>query len=142
MTPTPSLTSRIAPALLLAATVGVGGVAAAQPAAAVPGVVTPQVTSAINSTAQKVVRVDCPTGTRALGGSAVVGGSTRIGINSLVPDQTGYTVLAREQNGGSSNSWYVVVTALCARLRPAGTGVRAQGLAVRLHGLAPCHRRL
>ena len=99
MSPTTSLTSRIAPALLLAATVGVGGVAAAQPAAAVPGVVTPQVTSPINSTAQKVVRVDCPTGTRALGGSAVVGGSTRIGINSLVPDQTGYTVLAREQNG-------------------------------------------
>ena len=41
MSPTTSLTSRIAPALLLAATVGVGGVAAAQPAAAVPGVATP-----------------------------------------------------------------------------------------------------
>ena len=114
MTPTTPLTSRIAPALLLAATMGVGGVAAAQPAAAVSGVVTPQVTSVINSTAQKAVRVDCPTGTRALGGSAVVGGSTRIGINSLFPDQTGYTVLAREQNGGTGNSWYVVVTALCA----------------------------
>jgi hypothetical protein len=45
MTTTTSLTSRIAPALLLAATVGVAGVAgvaAAQPAAAVPGVVTPK----------------------------------------------------------------------------------------------------
>jgi hypothetical protein len=94
--------------------VAVGAVVAAQPAAAVSGVVTPQVTSAINSTAQKVVRVNCPTGTRALGGSAVVGGSDRIGINSLVPDSTGYTVLAREQNGGTNDSWYVVVTALCA----------------------------
>ena len=85
MTPTSFLTSRIAPALLLAATIGVGAVAAAQPAAAVPGVVTPQVTSAINFTAQKVVRVDCPTGTRALGGSAVVGGRTASGSTASSP---------------------------------------------------------
>lgn len=110
----PAIVRRLAPALLLSSTIAVGGIAVAQPASAVSGVVTPQVTSSIDSTAQKVVRVNCPIGTRALGGSAVIGGSTRIGINSLVPDQTGYTVLAREQSGGSNNAWYVVVTALCA----------------------------
>lgn len=98
----------------LAAALGGGIFATAQPADAVPGLVTAQRTSVINSTAEKVVAVPCPIGTRAVGGSAVVGGSTKIRINTEVLDSTGFTVLAREPRGGASESWYVVVTAQCA----------------------------
>jgi hypothetical protein len=87
---------------------------AAQPAAAVPGLVTSQRTSAVDSTAQKVVFAPCPVGTHAVGGSAVVGGSTRIQVNTEVPDASGYTVLARELRGGTTADWHVVVTAQCA----------------------------
>ena len=47
---------------------------------------TRQVTSVHDSTAEKVVRVSCPAGTSAVGGSAVVGGTTGVRVNSLVPD--------------------------------------------------------
>jgi hypothetical protein len=107
----------LVPAVLCAAATGV--VVSAGPASALPGVVTPQITSAIDSTAEKVVEVPCPLGTKALGGSAVVGGSSRIGVNAVVPGQdssgrSSYTVLAREQHGGTGNSWEVVATGLCA----------------------------
>ena len=98
----------------IAATVAGGILAAAQPAAAVPGVITAQRTSVSDSQAEKVVSVPCPTGTRAIGGSAVIGGSTRVKINTEVPDATSYTVVAREPRGGAPESWSVVVTALCA----------------------------
>ena len=108
----------LAPAVLLCAAAA-GVVISAGPASALPGVVTPQVTSAIDSTAEKVVQVPCPAGTKALGGSAVVGGSPRVGVNAVVPGQdslgrSSYTVLAREQHGGTSNTWEVVATGLCA----------------------------
>jgi hypothetical protein len=93
-----------------------GGLVSAQPAVAVPGVLTAQRSSVTDSSAEKVVAVPCPTGTRAIGGSAVIGGSTRVKINTEVPDATSYTVLAREPRGGVSESWSVVVTALCAPL--------------------------
>ena len=97
------------------ATALAGGIlTAAAPASAVPGLVTTQLTSASNSTAEKVVRVACPTGTRAIGGSAVVGGSLRVRINTEVPDPYAYTVLAREPRGGVPENWFVVVTAHCA----------------------------
>jgi hypothetical protein len=87
---------------------------AVQPANAVAGLVTAQRISLTNSTAEKVVSVPCPSGTRAIGGSAVVGGSTRVRVNSQVPDAAGYTVLAREPRGGVPESWQLVVTAHCA----------------------------
>ena len=43
-----------------------------------------------------------------------MGGSTRVRVNSQVPDAAGYTVLAREPRGGVPESWEVVVTAHCA----------------------------
>ena len=98
----------------LAATIAGGVLLTAHPAAAVPGLVTAQRTSVSDSTAEKVVTVPCPTGTRAIGGSAVIGGSTRVRINAEVPDPTSYTVLAREPRGGVPESWFVVVTAHCA----------------------------
>jgi hypothetical protein len=91
-----------------------GTIAFAAPAQAVPGMTARQVTSVHDSTAEKVVTVTCPTGTSAIGGSAVVGGTTAVRVNAEVPGQTGYTVLAREQRGGTSESWSVVVTAQCA----------------------------
>jgi hypothetical protein len=92
-----------------------GGIlATAQPASAVPGLVTAQRTSVIDSTAQKAVGVSCPTGTRAIGGSAVVGGSTKIHINTEVVDTTSFWVVASEPRAGVSQNWYVVVTAECA----------------------------
>ena len=98
----------------LGVAVATGILATAQPASAVPGLVTPQGSSVSDSSAEKVVAVACPTGTRTIGGSAVVGGSTRVRINSEVPDPTHYTVLAREPRGGVSENWFVVVTAHCA----------------------------
>ena len=98
----------------LGVAVATGILGAANPAAAVPGLVTAQGSSVSDSTAEKVVAVACPTGTRAIGGSAVVGGSTRVRINSAVPDPTRYTVLAREPRGGEPGNWFVVVTAHCA----------------------------
>jgi len=104
-------------AILAAAAAGL--VASATPASALSGVVTPQRTSVIDSSAEKVVEVGCPAGTKALGGSAVLGGSTRLGVNSVVPGQdssgnSSFTVLAREQRGGNAASWEVVATGLCA----------------------------
>src|SRR4051812_5118508 len=82
----------------------------AQPASAVPGLVTPQRATVNNSTAEKVQTVPCPAGTRPIGGSAVVGGSTKVRINTEILDSSGFTVLAREPRGGVSEPWYVVVT--------------------------------
>lgn len=111
---TSRLTHRL-PLLAVAALLASGSVALATPAHAVPGMTTRQVTSLQDSTAEKVVRVTCPAGTNAIGGSAVVGGTTAVRVNTEVPDPTGYTVLARERRGGTSENWSVVVTAQCAR---------------------------
>ena len=105
---------RAALALLTAALAVGAPLLAVQPANAVPGLVTSQRISLNNSSAEKVVSAPCPSGTRAIGGSAVVGGSTRVRVNSQVPDAAGYTVLAREPRGGVPESWEVVVTAHCA----------------------------
>lgn len=105
---------RRVPLLLIAGALTSSTVALAAPAHAVSGITTAQATSVTDSTPEKVVRVACPTGTRAIGGSAVVGGSTGVRVNTQVPDATGYAVLAREQRGGVSDNWFVVVTAVCA----------------------------
>ncbi|MGB8385075.1 MAG: hypothetical protein WCG47_28195 [Dermatophilaceae bacterium] len=94
------------------------GLATAQPASALTGTITQQGYSVNDSTAQKVVQVYCPAGTKAVGGSAVIGGSAKVGINTLVPGQdpngnTSVTVLAREQHGGTTDAWQLIVTALC-----------------------------
>lgn len=109
-------THRPVPTRLLAVAGVLAGatVALSTPAHAVPGLTTAQTISAHDSTPEKVVRVSCPAGTSAVGGSAVVGGTTGVRVNSLVPDAGGYTVLAREQRGGVAESWSVVVTAQCA----------------------------
>jgi hypothetical protein len=108
------LTRRIPLMAFAALLAGSSTVALAAPTHAVAGMTTRQVISVHDSTAEKVVRVACPSGTSAVGGSAVVGGTTAVRINTEVPDATGYTVLAREQRGGTTESWSVVVTALCA----------------------------
>jgi hypothetical protein len=111
-------TSRITrrlPLLALASLLTGGTIALAAPAHAVPGMTTRTVTSVHDSSAEKVVRVTCPAGTSAIGGSAVVGGTTAVRVNTEVPDPTSYTVLARERRGGTLQSWSVVVTAQCAR---------------------------
>ena len=110
---TSRLTRRL-PWLAVASLLASGTVALAAPAHAVQGMTTRQVTSVHDSTAEKVVTVTCPAGTSAIGGSAVVGGTTAVRVNTEVPDPTGYTVLAREQRGGTTESWSVVVTAQCA----------------------------
>jgi len=84
------------------------------PAAAVTGLTSGQAQSANNSAAEKVVTARCPAGTNAIGGSAVVGGTTRVRVNTGVPSASGYTVLAREPEGGVAENWFVVVTARCA----------------------------
>jgi hypothetical protein len=110
---TSRLTRRV-PLLAAAVLLPGAAVALAQPAHAVTGMTTRQVVSVHDSSAEKVVRVSCPFGTSAIGGSALVGGSASVRVNTEVPDATGYTVLAREQRGGTADSWSVVVTAQCA----------------------------
>jgi hypothetical protein len=110
----PARTIRTLAAAGVAAIVSGGILATAQSASAVEGLVTVQRTSVSSSSAEKVQAVACPPGSRAIGGSAVVGGSTKIKINTEVLDAAGFTVLAREPRGGVSASWYVVVTAQCA----------------------------
>ena len=102
-----------------AAALATVGLATAQPASALTGTIAQQGYSVNDSTAQKVVQVSCPSGTKAVGGSAVIGGSTKVGINTLVPGQdangnTSVTVLAREQHGGTTEAWQLIVTAQCA----------------------------
>ena len=109
----PGRRARAAAVLAVAAVAGTS-LLSVGPAYAVPGLVTAQRASAHDSTAQKVVTAPCPTGTVALGGSAVVGGTTRVRVNTEAPDPGGYTVLAREPRGGVAESWSVVVTASCA----------------------------
>ena len=84
----PSL-RRMAMAVLTVALAVGAPLVAVQPADAVASLATVQRISLNNSTAEKVVSVPCPSGTRAIGGSAVVGGSTRVRVNSQVPDAGG-----------------------------------------------------
>jgi hypothetical protein len=102
----------------LAVTVGASALSAlaATPAQAVTGLQTVVVTGPITSNFTQAVTAPCPSGTRAVGGGAVIGGSDRIKINAAVPTAGGFTVLGVEPTGGASEDWFIVVHARCAPL--------------------------
>jgi hypothetical protein len=99
--------------VLLVLTLVLTGVLVAAPAQAVPGTRYVSKIGPIGSPASSAVTAGCPAGTSAVGGGAVVGGSTRVRINAAVPGPAGFTVLAVEPSGGTSEQWHVVVTAVC-----------------------------
>ena len=77
----------------------------------------------------------CPAGTRAIGGSAVVGGSTKVRINTETLDPSGFTVLAREPAWRGERT---VVRrghrAMCSGRFAARIGVSARRLCIHLDG--------
>jgi len=89
---------------------------AATPAHAVPGLQTVVVTGPITSNFTQAVTAPCPSGTRAVGGGALIGGSDRVRINAAVPTAGGFTVLGVEPTGGTTEDWFIVVHARCAPL--------------------------
>jgi hypothetical protein len=83
------------------------------PARAVAGTRYASKIGPFGSPASAVVTAGCPTGTSAVGGGAVVGGTDQVRINAAVPGPDGFTVLAVEPSGGISEQWQMVVTAIC-----------------------------
>jgi hypothetical protein len=99
--------------VLLVMAVVVTAVLVAAPARAVAGTRYVSKIGPSGSPGSVVVTAGCPSGTAAVGGGAVVGGSTRVRINAAVPGPDGFTVLAVEPSGGISEQWHLVVTAVC-----------------------------
>lgn len=104
-------------------------VVAAAPASAVPGLTRVTVLSATDSVAQKTATALCPVGTRIVGGGGRVQEfsmqTRRVALNRLQPvptlagSQDGYVVSGAETAPGTTGTWRVQATALCAT-QPAG----------------------
>jgi hypothetical protein len=103
--------------VLLALAVVVAAILVAEPARAVTGTLFVSKIGPTGSPASVVVTAACPDGTSAVGGGAVIGGSTRVRVNAAVPGPEGFTVLAVEPSGGTSEQWQLVVTAVCVPTR-------------------------
>jgi hypothetical protein len=99
--------------VLLALAVVLAALFIAAPARAVTGTLFVSKIGPSGSPASVVVTAECPGGTSAIGGGAVIGGSTRVRVNAAVPGSEGFTVLAVEPAGGVSEQWQLVVTAVC-----------------------------
>jgi hypothetical protein len=91
-----------------------GGTLVATPAWAVPGLRFVSWTGPSGSPASAAGTAECPDGWAAVGGGAVIGGSTRVRINAAVPGPDGFTALAVEPAGGVGEQWQLVVSAVCA----------------------------
>jgi hypothetical protein len=85
-----------------------------EPAWAVGGLRTVVAAGARTSAQNQVVTAPCPPGYAAVGGGAVVGGSSVVKINAAVPDGHGFTVLGVEPSGGTGDVWHLIVHARCA----------------------------
>ena len=90
---------RIRPVLLVLSLVATAVLVAAPAHATVRPVFVSR-TGPAGSPASVVVTAPCPAGTSAVGGGAVIGGSTRVRVNAAVPGPDGFTVLAVEPTGG------------------------------------------
>ena len=111
--------NKLAKAVLgLAVTAGASAlpVLAATPAHAVPALQTVVRTGPITSNFTQAVTAPCPSGTRAVGGGALIGGTSRVKINAAVPTAGGFTVLGVEPTGGATEDWFIIVHAKCAPL--------------------------
>jgi hypothetical protein len=109
-------------ATLVAVSVVLGGVLASMASAAVPGLQRVTSFSASDSLASKSVTVECPAGKQLIGTGADIGGSgfqrvvlDDIRVNSLL---TRVTVTGFEIEGGTTASWELKATAVCASPLP------------------------
>jgi len=90
---------------------------------AVNGITYVSARSAESSNPTRFVEAKCPTGTRAIGGSAVIAGPSSIVVNSAAPTETpatassplktSFEVFASEPAGGIADTWYVVANVIC-----------------------------
>jgi hypothetical protein len=99
--------------VLLVSTLALAAVLIAAPAQAVTGTRFVTRSGPVGSAASAVVTAPCPAGTSAVGGGAVIGGSTQVRVNAAVPGPDGFTVLAVEPSGGTGEQWQLNVTAIC-----------------------------
>jgi hypothetical protein len=100
--------------------------------AAVPGLLYLSAESNVDSTVYKSVRVFCPAGTQLIGGSYdLVGASGAVVLDDFIPEATNLLVGAGEITGpgessdGTTASWKVVATAVCASPLP-GYSIQSQ----------------
>jgi len=98
---------------------------AAPASAAVPGTVYVSVSSATDSNVYKSVTASCPTGKRIIsGGYQLVGAPGSVVLDDFIPTATGVTVGAGEVVGpgepsdGTTQSWRVIASAVCANELP------------------------
>lgn len=100
----------------------VGGVMAAGAAAAVPGLQLVAGSSALDSSASKVMFLDCPAGKRVIGTGAFLGGvAHQIGIESVVPfnaflQRAGASGV--EDQDGTAGKWSLSLAVICANPLP------------------------
>jgi len=74
-----------------------------------------------NSTSPKSQQQDCPAGKRAIGGGAVITGSTTntfLATSRPTDPGTGWIATGRESTGGNAGSWAVQSWVICATVSP------------------------
>jgi hypothetical protein len=82
----------------------------------------PKESASNNSEATKTATATCPTGKQVVGGGAkVIGGTILIAITESAPTpanaegkRTGWTAVAKEEEGGVATNWSVEAHAICA----------------------------
>ena len=94
-----------------------GGVVAATPASAVPGLTFVTAASPLDSVSSKEALATCPSGTRVLGGGGYVQGGGRqvhlIRLQAL--GNSDRFAAGAEENGAYAGSWRVYAYGICAR---------------------------
>lgn len=98
-----------------------GGLVAAAPASAVPGLTLVAAASPVNSASSKEVLAACPRGTRILGGGGfIAGGGRQVHLTRLQALGAGDQFVARaEENGAYFANWQVFAYGICGQA-PAG----------------------
>jgi hypothetical protein len=74
-----------------------------------------------NSSSPKTQQQDCPAGKKAIGGGAVLTGSTAntfLGASRPTDPGTGWIATGRESSGGNAGSWAVQTWLVCANVGP------------------------
>jgi hypothetical protein len=111
---------RLGGAAIITALAGIAMATLASPAsAAVPGLERVSASSVTDLTAFKSVTVACPPGKQVVGAEySISGGIGSIVLDDLVPSQTTVRVGARADANGTTSSWSVRATAMCANPLP------------------------
>jgi hypothetical protein len=101
---------------LLAAAVVVGVAAVPSPAAAIPGIVVIEESTASDYATSKHESAKCPINTVVIGGGAdITGGEAGVRIIQNGPQKNKWVVVAREVSSGYAGSWSLRAWAVCAK---------------------------